>query len=48
MYEPGTKQERAYMRGLLSIFQADSRVDSATAVTAILGGGVIEEVEISN
>jgi hypothetical protein len=28
-YEPGTIRERAYMRGIASIYQTDSIVDSA-------------------
>ena len=30
IYEPGTVQERAYMRGISSIYHTDSIVDSAT------------------
>jgi hypothetical protein len=45
LYEPGTQRERAYMRGLLSIYQADSIVDSATATANVVEKGLIEDIE---
>jgi hypothetical protein len=41
-YEPGTYGERGYMRGLSSIWQTDSMVDTATATAELIERDVIE------
>jgi hypothetical protein len=46
LYEPGTQRERAYMRGLSSIYQTDSIVDAATAAAAAVEGDVIDVIEV--
>jgi hypothetical protein len=35
-YEPGTQGPRAYMRGLSSIWQTDSMVDTASATAELI------------
>jgi MULE transposase domain len=46
LYEPGTERERAYMRGLSSIYQTDSMVDAATAAGVAVEGDVIDVIEV--
>ena len=36
IYEPGTVRERAYMRGISSIYHTDSIVDSATITNSLI------------
>jgi hypothetical protein len=45
-YEPGTRGERLYMRGLSSIWQTDSIVDVATAAVALMEREVISGIEV--
>ena len=46
LYEPGTQRERAYMRGLSSIYQTDSLVDLATATTGLIESDLITDFEV--
>jgi hypothetical protein len=41
-YELGTQGERGYIRGLSSIWQTDSIVDTATAIAELIERDVIE------
>jgi hypothetical protein len=42
LYEPGTQRGSAYMRGLSSIYQTDSMMDSATAIAGLILKGMIQ------
>jgi MULE transposase domain len=46
LYEPGTERERAYMRGLSSIYQVDTIADSATSAAELIEGEVIDCIEV--
>jgi hypothetical protein len=46
LYEPGTQRERAYMRGLSSIYQTNSRVDAATAAAMAVEEDIIDVIEV--
>jgi hypothetical protein len=48
LYEPGTQRERGYMRGLSSIYQTDSIVDSATAAAILIEREVISGIEVDD
>ena len=46
MYIAGTGRERAYMRGLASIYQPNSLVDAATAAISLIESDVIDCIEV--
>jgi hypothetical protein len=46
LYEPGTQRERAYMRGISSIYQKDSMVDASTAAATAVEEDVIDVIEV--
>ena len=46
MYIAGTERERAYMRGLASIYQPDNLVDAATAAISLIESDVIDCIEV--
>ena len=46
MYIAGTERERAYMRGLASIYQPNSLVDAATAAISLIESDVIDCIEV--
>jgi hypothetical protein len=46
LYEPGTILERAYMRGISSIYQTDSIVDASTAAAAAVEEDIIDVIEV--
>ena len=46
MYIAGTGRERAYMRGLASIYQPTSLVDAATAAISLIESDVIDCIEV--
>ena len=46
LYKPGTILERAYMRGISSIYQTDSMVDASTAAAAAVEEDIIGVIEV--
>ena len=46
LYEPGTQMERAYMRGISSIYQTDSMVDASTAAARAVEEDVLDVIEV--
>ena len=46
MYIAGTERERAYMRGLASIYQPNSLVDATTAAISLIESDVIDCIEV--
>ena len=46
MYEPGTVRERAYMRGISSIYHTDSIVDSATIADSLIQNETQDCIEV--
>jgi hypothetical protein len=46
LYEPGTQRERAYMRGISSIYQTDSIVDASTAAATAVESDIIDVIEV--
>jgi hypothetical protein len=46
LYEPGTQRERAYMRGISSIYQTDSIVDASTAAATAVEEDIIDVIEV--
>jgi hypothetical protein len=46
LYEPGTQRERAYMRGISSIYQTDSIVDASTAAATAVEADIIDVIEV--
>jgi hypothetical protein len=46
-YEAGTQRERAYMRGLSTVYGPESIEDSATTIASMVARAVIEEVELN-
>jgi hypothetical protein len=40
------KRERAYMRGLASIYPSDSLVDAATGAISLIESEVIDSIEV--
>jgi hypothetical protein len=48
LYEPGTQPERAYMRGIGSVYQGEASEDAAAAIARAIKGGIVEEIEMGN
>ena len=48
LYEPGTQLERAYMRGIGSVYQGEVSEDAATAAARAIEGGIVEEIELGD
>ena len=46
LYKPGTMRERAYMRGISSIYHTDSIVDSATIADNLIQNETQDCVEV--
>jgi hypothetical protein len=46
LYEPGTQRERAYMRGISSIYQTDSMLDASTAAATAVEEDVIDVIDV--
>ena len=46
IYEPGTIWERAYMRGISSIYHTDSIVDSATIADSLIQNETQDCIEV--
>ena len=46
MYIAGTERERAYIRGLASIYQSGSLVAAATAAISLIESDIIDHVEV--
>ena len=46
MYEPGTVRERAYMRGISSIYETDSIVDSAIIADDLMQNETQDCIEV--
>ena len=46
LYEPGTQRDRAYMRGISSIYQTDSIVDASTAAATAVEADIIDIIEV--
>jgi hypothetical protein len=46
LYEPGTQRERAYMRGISSIYQTESIVDASTAAATAVEEDIIDVIEV--
>jgi hypothetical protein len=46
LYEPGTQRERAYMRGIASIYQTDSIVDASTAAAVAVEEDIVDVIEV--
>jgi hypothetical protein len=46
MYELGTQRERAYIRGLSSIYQTDSIVDAFTATAEVVEEDIIDVIKV--
>jgi hypothetical protein len=46
LYEPGTIIERAYIRGISSIYQTDSTVNASTAAAIAVEEDIIDIIEV--
>ena len=46
LYEPGTIQERAYMRGISSIYHTDSIIDSTTIADNLIQNETQDCIEV--
>jgi hypothetical protein len=46
LYEPGTQRERAYMRGISSIYETDSIVDASTAAAIAVEEHIIDVIDV--
>jgi hypothetical protein len=47
LYDPGTQHQRAYMRGIGTVYQADdASTDASTAAEIAIEGGIIQEIEM--
>lgn len=46
--EPGTERERAYMRGMSSIYQTYCIVNSATATAGLMESDLVTDIEVDD